>query len=218
MLGRSLGPNTSLLANIASTEENTYIDSEAPNYTVSGFYVPQGAGASYVRGAQSTGSTIFEGRGGLSEPGTLSSARSDLTLAHEMLHRLQDVRPVTPDAQFESRMTSMLEEAGWVSPEGFTWEDALKNPRQGARTEILPHILSGLRRSRDSLLDVFNLDREALRSRDESGRSLSVRLSELVSTELERLYLSDMTRVEYERASRLFGLGGDTGRGRATVE
>lgn len=208
-----LGPNTRLLSQIHSNEDNTFIDNQPPGFDVRGYYVPEGADSSYVRGARSN-RRIFEGRGGLIEPGTLSVSDSPSSLAHELMHRLQDVRPAVPDEQFRTTMTALLDEIGGELPEGFEWEDFLRNPAAGARTEMIPHMLNGFRGTPDRLLEPFGIDRELLREEEESGERRFRRIARVTRAEIERLYLESLTEAELERASVVFGL--NTGRGRAT--
>jgi hypothetical protein len=154
-------PNVTAAALSYTDESNTYVDDRGPGWTVAGTYWPLQGGSGRTA---NTINRIFEGRSDMFGPGTLTSARSGSTLAHELVHRLFDVRPVNPDEGFEQAVREYVEYAGGGIPEGFDFARLLRtNSADGLATEQLPHLLRGFVRSPDGIRGFFGVGDSAER-------------------------------------------------------
>lgn len=203
-----LGPNTRMVAQGYSNPENTYIDPrQGTGYSISGLYVPNFFAPRDLDRAEYVRDPVFPS-GPESAPGQLYAVDDPSTISHELLHRMQDVRPVKADLEFNEEMREIFADMGVpedLIPQDFSRLLTLHTMQRGQDNfdaEIFPHMATrGFARTPLRFLEAYGIDGEALNERvSERGDSYNLEIQERASQALERLIQRTMTSAEVEQA------------------
>lgn len=207
-----LGPNTRMLAYSHSSPENTNIIGYSPTgWNIQGMYSRRSnRSMSTLSPQMAQRAQIFPNFN--PNPGAINSADNNKTVSHEMLHRLQDLKPRVFDGEDLEELDRILASVG---RDGYS-NSHLLNIRSRAN-ELLPHGLSGFSQTPADILERYGIDREKLRERV-GGERRRDRVARQLRDLIERVYTRTIGAADYEHASRRLEPPVTRGRGRPAYE
>lgn len=210
-----LGPNTRMLAYTYSTPRNTnIIDSRSTGWTVEGTYSPR-SNRTMTGPQRAEYERIFPNFA--PHAGALNASSNPAIVSHEMLHRLQDVRPAWILGEPLQRLDALFQSVGRNYNNRRLLNRSSLPREERLVVELLPYAIEDLNLAPNHILERMGVDRNLLNETVDG-----VRRSDLIAREtrkiVEEAYTQSISSADYERASRRLEPPVVRGRGRPAYE